>query len=476
MPVRNFYILLFSILVYGLCSRFTLRDRILVESLHRIENDALTAPTAKQLYEGAMNGMTEVLYGQHDEYSAFIPDADEKQYNDEMENRFDGIGVVYEQEPGSTASGSVNIIYPVLGSPAARAGIRSGDKVVQVNGTEIKDLALADVSKLFAGTLGGKVSLTVVPFGKTEPQEFSIPRVPVQRESVEGDRIDADGKRVFFLETLPDIAYIRLTSFTPYSALEMENALRQIAEKKETRGLILDLRGNPGGYVSECIQIANLFLGTTKNGKEKGVENNVIVSTRYRSGKTRETYYIESAEPLCKLPLAVLIDGGSASASEILSAALQDHKRAVLAGSRTFGKGCMQKIIPLPVRSGTLSLTDVSYYRPSGQNIHRTADSAAWGVQPDVQGLPELSEEQQFATEQIRNRRSNTISEFAPQVLDNYIKRISDDMERFLSETHKQKPNISGGTDSPFVLQGQSPYFDPVLDKAAEIFNESGEK
>ncbi|MDR0611760.1 MAG: S41 family peptidase [Planctomycetaceae bacterium] len=460
----NFCIFLIAAVLYIFCSGITMRDRVLINALHRIENDSLVRPTAKQLFEGAMTGMIQELnHSLGDPFSAYIPFSEQKEYEENLDNRYDGIGIVYRETP---IDKEMEIIYPILDSPAHKAGIRSGDKLLRVNGKETKGLTFYEVSDLFKSDPKQKIELAILPYDKTEPVEFSVSSAPIFRDSVEGDGIDAGGRRIFCLSDNPEIAYLRITSFGHRTAMEVHTALKQISEDN-ARSLILDLRNNPGGYVDICVEIAGLFLQPTP-------EHDIIVSTRLGDGTVKMIYRLGQQTQICHLPMVVLIDGESASAAEILSAALQDYGRATIVGSRSFGKGTVQEIVPLPLNSGTLQLTDASYWRPSNKNIHRVQDaqeSDSWGVIPDAEGLVTLSGVQRYATFQIRERRSNYVSENSERLLEQFFRCLPDEVREIQTSQKKMEktPDETKSEDEPFTLQGKPPYYDPQLDKAIEI-------
>jgi carboxyl-terminal processing protease len=416
------------------------------------------------LFEGAMTGMIQELnHSLGDPFSAYIPFSEQKEYEENLENRFNGIGIMYRDAP---IEKELEIIYPILDSPAYKAGIRSGDQLLRVNGKETKGLTFYEVSELFKSDLKQKIELVILPYGKTEPVEFSVSHAPIFRDSVEGDGIDAEGKRIFCLSGNPEIAYLRITSFSDRTAMEVHTALKRISESN-ARSLILDLRNNPGGYVDTCVKIAGFFLQPTP-------KHNIIVSTRFQDGTAKAIYRLHQQTQICHLPMVVLIDGESASAAEILAAALQDYGRATIVGSRSFGKGTVQEIVPLPLNSGTLQLTDASYWRPSNKNIHRDQDaqeSDSWGVIPDAKGLVPMSGTQRYATFQIRERRSNFVSESRELILEEFLRCLPDEIREIqISQKKMEKmPDETKSEDEPFTLQGKPPYYDPQLDKAIEI-------
>ena len=454
MPQLNFRILLFAVLCCFLCSGVTIRDRVLIESLHRIERLALVQPTEKQLFEGAMLGTFEVLERLGDDYSAYVPFAGQKEYEDNLDNRLEGIGIVYRENPVSKA---VEIIYPMVDSPAWHAGIRAGDQITAIDEKKTDEIPFKEISRLIKGKLGTEVVLSVLHRNATESVDISIKRSPIQRPSIEGLSLNDDGKRNFALPTESEIAYLRITSFSDQTAAEVAEALRRILDDKK-KGLILDLRGNPGGYIASCVATANFFVAPND-------QYDLVVSTRFRDGLIKGRYRTFKEGKFFDPPMVVLIDGESASAAEILSACLQDYRRATIVGSRSFGKGTVQEIFDLPLQSGKFQLTDASYWRPSGRNINRVkdaGDSDEWGVSPDPEGLLPVAREQRIAQAMIRDHRANIIASDADEIIADLLKRISEEVKSFRSEKQEK-------TAEPFQLQGTAPYYDPQLEKAVEI-------
>jgi len=444
MPRQNFYIILLAILVYALTSGVTLRDRLLISTLHRIERSAYFEPSAKNLFEGAMSGMTATLadeYGDH--HTQYIPPVNQVRYQDNLDNRFEGLGFLsrIHEEDGKK---KLFISYPHHDAPAYRAGLRSGDQVLQINDTPITDQPNSEIFALLRQER--ETFLSVVPFGQTEVQDFIVRRESIRMDSVEGDRFES-GKRVFHLESHPKIGYIRITSFSPTTGLEFSNALERMLQSG-VESFILDLRDNPGGDVDSSIQIARMLMSP---GVDTG---NSIVTVRLRNGfEHRRT--LTSGTQRCTLPMVVLINGETASSSEILAAALQDHGRATIVGTRSFGKGVIQNIIPLPFRSGLLQLTVAEYRRPNGAGIHRrmnAEESDEWGVTPDR--IVEFSSAEQSAVNHLRALRSNAITTERSSVLEQFRQRI-----------------IAGRTDD-FEFTGAAPYFDAQLDAAILLLTE----
>ena len=450
MPRFNLCLILGVALLYVLTAGVTLRDRLLIATLHRIERNAYAEPSAKELFEGAMTGMIDVLsYDHGDYYSMYIPPSGQSKYLDELENRYEGLGLalrIYEEGEKK----KVFITYPRFNSPAYRVGLRSGGQILQIDGASLEDKSSAEIFDLLRQQQEFETQLSVVPFGQTEPEEFVVYREQIQSDSVEGDYFDTD-KRVFCLEAHPNIGYIRITSFSTATDKELDDALESMIESG-AEFFILDLRDNSGGDLWNCIRCARMLM---KPSSESG---NVIVTVRDRNGTERlfqHRYNLIEGTQRCTLPMVVLIDGDTASASEILAAALQDHRRATVVGVRSFGKGVIQNIVNLPFQSGMLQLTKEEYRRSSGGKIHRKmndTDSSEWGVIPDK--IVELSNEERSAVMEYRSWRSNVVASERSAVLDQFRQKILE------------------GTDSESAtntLTGTAPYYDVQLDEAIKI-------
>ena len=445
MPQTNFFIILFAVLVYVLTAGVTLRDRLLISTLHCIERNAYFEPTAKDLFEGAMSGMTYML---SDEYSQYIPRSRETIYRNQLDNRHEGFGISVRLYTENKEN-NFFVAYVQHGSPAYRSGLRSGDQILQIDGIPLAEKTYEEAFMMLRQQMEAETCFSVVPFGQTEAQEFFVQRERIRLDSVEGDFFDSDG-RAFHLETHPKIGYIRITSFSGTTAQEFGDALDRMMQS-EVEAFILDLRDNAGGDVWNCIQVARMVMGPDS------VAENMIATVRDRNGterlRHRHFVLIEGSER-CTLPMAVLINGESASASEILAAALQDHRRATVVGTRSFGKGVIQSIIELPFQSGILQLTDSEYRRPNGAPIHRqknATDSDAWGVTPDK--VVVISETEQSAVMTYRTLRSNVISWERWAVLDQFRQQIE-----------KQ--------DKELKFPGTAPYYDPQLDEAVRVLLE----
>jgi carboxyl-terminal processing protease len=350
---------------------------VLVEVLKKVEADyerELTDDEKNRLIEDMINGGLERL----DPHSAYIAPREWRQFSDQTEGEFGGIGV--QIEPGAQNGGQLTVVSPVPGTPAYDAGVQAGDLIVKIDGKVTETMKVNDAVDLIKGKEGEKVVLTVRHEGEKDTVDIEITRAKIKIDNVLGDRRRADSPEDwdFFVDHSNKIGYIRLLQFSKPAPKELEKVVKKLQDDG-ARALILDLRGNPGGLLEAACDIADTFL-----------TDGVIVTVKGRNHK--EEVYTAKEEgtlmtPAEKFPMVVLIDRGSASASEIVSAALQDHKRAVVIGERSYGKGSVQNLIRLEGGTSRLKLTTARYWRPSGKNIHRdldSKDSDEWGVMPDI--------------------------------------------------------------------------------------------
>lgn len=342
--------------------------RLFVDALEHIDRSYVKPVNRRELIESAINGMLEGL----DPYSNFIPPTELKSFNRATVGKFGGIGV--QIGPKEKNDEYLSVISPLVGTPAYEAGVIAGDRILKVNGESVKGMTQSEVVERLTGPPGTAVTITVLhkPY-KGEPRDIELKRDTISTESVQGDRHDEEDRWEYMLDPQAKIAYIRITSFTQSTKDDLERVLQQLL-KEGMKGLVLDLRYNPGGLLSSAIEVADLF-----------VDEGTIVSTRGRN--TEDKVYVAKKDgTLPDFPMVVLVNGYSASASEVVSACLQDHKRAIVLGERTYGKGSVQNVIELEGGSSALKLTTAGYTRPNGHNIHKFKDSKEtdeWGVKPD---------------------------------------------------------------------------------------------
>ena len=307
--------------------------------------------TDKTLIQGAIHGMLQKL----DPHSAYISEKDLSDFRTKTTGEFGGIGI--EIEP--TKSKEIKIISPIDDTPAYKAGIKAGDIITHIDGTPVQSISFSKAISMMRGKKGSKVILTIYRKGE-KPLKIDIIRDIIKTKSVRHYTTD-------------NMGYIRISAFQRNSSDDMLKAITAIEEKLGDKfaGLVLDLRNNPGGLLTQAIAVSDAFL-----------EQGEIVSTRGRIEKNDSRVFASDGDVLAGKPIVVLINGGSASASEIVSGALQDHKRAIILGTQSFGKGSVQTIMNLGKGKGAIKLTTSRYYTPSGTSIQGT------GITPDIEVVP----------------------------------------------------------------------------------------
>ncbi len=358
---------IFCTVCYGTAKRTRYASTI-TEAIQIIEKNSLEEKSQRDLFKAAMKGMMQSL----DEHSNFYDGSDYQKFYESLDQEFGGIGILVEYNEKEE---SVMVVTPLFDTPAYHAGMRAGDIIQNVDGTDIKGMPTRDVIKIMKGKIGTKTTVDVRHISETEVRTYDIERKTISVPSVSGDRRAPDGTWIHTLEDNPRIGYVRLGQFGERSVEEMQTVLADLSDT--TDGLILDLRYNPGGLLSGAIDISDMFL---PEGKK-------IVSTRGREKTELESFFSTSSThyPQSK-PLVILTNNFSASASEIVAACLQDYGRATIVGERTFGKGTVQNVIELEPRKSLIKLTTASYWRPSGKNIHRLSTAKEeddWGVRPN---------------------------------------------------------------------------------------------
>ncbi len=346
--------------------------RLFADTFEQIERNYVKDVDRRQLIQAAIRGMVTQL----DPYSNYISPEELKRFNQEVEQEFGGIGVQMD-----SIAPPLRVMSPLPGTPAYKAGLKTGDLFMEIDGKSTQGFSLNDAIRLLQGKPGTDVTIGVQHAGSDKVEQIKITRALIQVATVLGDTHKADDSWNFFVDADNKLAYIRLTQFGRRSADELQETLESLKEAG-MKGLVLDLRFNPGGLLGQATKIADMFL-----------ESGTIVSVKGRNTDNR-VWSAEKEGTFSGFPMAVLINRGSASASEIVSAALQDHKRAVLVGERSWGKGSVQNVIELEGGSSALKLTTAQYLRPNGRNIHKfpgAKDDEEWGVAPDPDHKIELS-------------------------------------------------------------------------------------
>ena len=320
--------------------------RVFAEVFGRIKSDYVERVPDKKLLEEAIQGMLNGL----DPHSSYLNEEDYRELRVGTSGEFGGVGIEVGMEDGF-----LKVIAPIDDTPAARAGIKAGDTIIKLDDKTVKGMALDDAVKLMRGKPGTKIELTITREGREKPFDVTLERAVIKVVSVKGRLLE------------PGYLYIRLSQFQTHTAEDLIKTISRLKGQGPVRGLILDLRNNPGGVLNAAVAVSDAFL-----------ETGLIVYTEGRVKDSQLRFQAAPDDVLDGAPIVVLVNGGSASASEIVAGALQDHKRAVVMGRQTFGKGSVQTIIPINERTA-LKLTTARYFTPNGRSIQ------ADGIKPDIE-------------------------------------------------------------------------------------------
>ena len=323
------------------------------EVLEKINEEYVDEINQSDSMDSAINGLLQSL----DPYSAYMSPEIFNEMQTETSGEFGGLGIEVGME-----AGVVKVISPIDDTPASRAGLKAGDYIVKIENTQVQGKSLSEAVELMRGPVGSSIELTVRRRGEKKALTFNITREIIKIQSVKADLLEND------------IGYIRLTSFNENSGEQIENKIEELEKNQNINAYILDLRNNPGGLLSQAIRISDFFL-----------DNGEIVSTKSRQPSENRKWFAKKGDLTDGKTLIVLINYGSASASEIVAGALKDHKRAIILGENSFGKGSVQSIIPLK-NKGAIRLTVAKYYLPSGKSISEV------GVSPDIEIVEEGEE------------------------------------------------------------------------------------
>jgi carboxyl-terminal processing protease len=388
-----------------------------------VRSDYVDKPDDGKLLTAAINGVLATL----DPHSSYMDAKSYRNMQAATSGQFGGLGMQVNMEDGL-----LKVVSPIDDTPAAKAGVLAGDVITQVDGTPIKGLDLNQAVEKMRGAPGTQVRLEIVRKDQAEPLDLTLTReiikVSTVRQQAEGD----------------DVGYIRLTQFTGHAADEIKQAVETLSAKippDRLKGYILDLRNNPGGLLDQAVRVAGAFLTSGE-----------IVSVRGRDPGQVHRFNAAPGDLIDGKPLIVLINGGSASASEIVAGALQDQKRATIIGSRTFGKASVQTIIPLGKDNGALRLTTARYFTPSGRSLQ------AQGIAPDIEVLQDVPKET-AAQAQTRSESS----------LPNHLKAEGDEQKGSQSFVPKETKDDKALQAALALLRGTetNPAFPPVPNQAA---------
>ena len=345
---KIFYITMFILLINTksfASSEIYEKIDLFSEVLDKVNKDYVDEVDQNAVMDAAINGVLQSL----DPYSSYLSPQMLSEMQTETSGKFGGLGIEVGME-----AGVVKVISPIDNSPASKVGIKAGDYIVKINNTQVQGKSLTEAVELMRGPVGTDIEITVRRVGEKKAIVFNITREIIKITSVRSKVIDGD------------IGYIRLTSFNENSSDQFKEKIKDLKKNKDINSYILDLRNNPGGLLSQAIKITDFFL-----------DNGEIVSTKGRKKTESRKWYANKGDVIEGSTLVVLINYGSASASEIVAGALKDHKRAILVGENSYGKGSVQSIIPLK-NNGAIRLTISKYYLPSGKSISEI------GVSPDI--------------------------------------------------------------------------------------------
>lgn len=320
--------------------------KVFTKVLELVQRQYVEEVDPEQLVYGAINGMLQTL----DPHSSFMPPETYKEMNTEVKGEFGGLGIEI-----TLKEGVLTIVSPIDDTPAAGAGIQANDQIVKINGESTKRMNLNEAVKRMRGKPGSDVTISIVRQGWTEPKDFTLKRAVIHIKSVRSRMLE------------PGYGYVRISQFLGSTNDELEEALESLDKQQKLTGLVLDLRNNPGGLLDQAVDVADRFLR----------RGDLIVYTAGRVQEQQPRFQAEGDGSRTDFPMVVLVNEGSASASEIVAGALQDHRRATIMGLRSFGKGSVQTLVQLPDDSG-LRLTTALYYTPSGRSIQ------GHGIEPDV--------------------------------------------------------------------------------------------
>jgi len=320
--------------------------KLFTDVLAIIQNQYVDETEPREVIYGAVRGMLRAL----DPHSSFLDPESYREMQVETSGAFGGLGIEI-----TVRDDQLTVVAPIEGTPAWRAGVQPGDKIIKIEGIATKDMSLTDAVKRMRGPKGTKVTITILRADHKELLDVSVTREIIQVQSVKTQEIE------------PGLGYLRIRQFQERTARDLEAGIEKLEKSGRLAGLVLDLRNNPGGLLSSAVEVSEKFLGDGK----------LVVYTEGRVRNQNMRFVAHAKHAVTDLPLVVLVNHGSASASEIVAGAIQDHGRGVVLGQPTFGKGSVQTIIPLPDGSG-LRLTTAKYFTPKGRSIHGK------GIEPDI--------------------------------------------------------------------------------------------
>ncbi len=443
MPLRNLTVIFVTAVFSLICYQKAEHNRYassVAEAMRLVEDFYIEEVDSRELFENAMRGIVTGL----DQYSTYIGPGPFKQMEEDLDQEFGGIGIQISKKDDDSP---LIVLSPLYNTPAHRAGIRAGDTIWEISGMPTVGMSRRESVDRMRGRPGETVQLSVKHAGDEKPVPMKIQREIILVQSLKGDVRRADGSWDFHLAKNPRIGYLRLSSFGKHTVDELKTVLTDTTLSPPFEAIILDLRENSGGLLSSAVETCDVFISRGR-----------IVSTRGRDGLIRVKYDAKLSTTIVgsKVPVAVLVNRNSASASEIVAACMQDHGRAIVVGERTYGKGTVQNILKLEGGRSALKLTTASYWRPSGENIHRrrgVGEEEPWGVKPNRDYEVELTDEESRKVMWDRDMR-----DLFPGLIEDNPEILNTLRERFESE------------DAPAL--SDEPYDDPQLRRAIEYVEE----
>lgn len=447
MPPRNLLLIALTIVVSLACYSVASRNRyanLFAEAIEVIDKESLKRISREDLFVSAMEGMLKDL----DEHSMYMSGEVFQMFDEDMRQEFGGVGVYVEMDPRTKR---LTVLAAMPGSPASESGFQPGDQVTEINGDSVDGLDQREVVKLLRGPVGEPFEITFDRSG--ESIKIEVERDEIKVDSVHGDsRIESGWD--FHLQEHPNIGYVRLVQFGRNTATELADALNQMGK---VDGLIIDLRNNTGGLLDVAVEVCDLFLP----------EKMTIVTTKVRDQKIDSEMVSMSPERTDPtMPICILVNRNSASASEVVSGCLQDHGRATVIGEQTWGKGTVQNVIPIQRGESALKLTTASYWRPSGRHIDRydeiAKETKIWGIQPNEGWEIELSEEDIFKNSRVRYVRELK-GLLTPQQLE-MVQEINQlNIKKLEAELDEEN------SDQPSGAESLTPHVDRPLERAIEF-------
>lgn len=449
MPTRNLIVIFVAAVVSLACYQRAARySGTLASAMKTIEDSYVDKVDPRILFEGAMQGMMSKL----DPNSSYTSPKEYKQLSEQLEGDFGGIGIMVEVDPESK---NLTVMGVLPNTPAQKAGILSGDTIISIDGQDARGLTIDKSIERMRGPEGSAIKVEVQHADATT-SSYEMVRARIVVDSVLGDLRRPDGDWDFRLEEDPRIGYIRIVTFGQQTSLELEKALESLEQSPAIKGLILDLRGNAGGLLDAAHEVADMFI-----------DQGMVVSTRGREGHMRREYVAEAGVLLPReVPVVVLVDRFSASASEIVAACLQDYHRAVICGQRSWGKGTVQEVIRLEGGNSAMRLTTATYWRPSGKDIHKRRDAKDeddWGVRPD-EGM-EIALTDEELEKVMKDRRKRDLSGLRTDG-----KATKPKIEAAAPEKPPKPAPVDPSADLPPTKEAETetPFSDPQMRKAID--------